>query len=168
MYVSYQARRTHFDMLMTPSLEKLFLLLGSEISHSTCFLLAVSASLPAPLSVSSSSWSLQIGTSGPYFGPFLSLSILYLHTMSPSPIVQMSVSGYQIYICKTNSAFNPRLRSLHVCSKLLQSCLTLCNTMDCTPPGSSVPGILQTRILEWVAMHFSRRSSQPRDRTHTS
>ena len=142
MYVSYQARRTHFDMLMTPSLEKLFLLLGSEISHSTCFLLAVSASLPAPLSVSSSSWSLQVGTSGPYFGPFLSLSILYLHTMSPSPIVQMSVSGYQIYICKTNSAFNPRLRSLHVCSKLLQSCLTLCNTMDHSQPGSSVHGIL--------------------------
>ena len=141
---------------MTLSLEKLFRLLASEISHSTCFLLAVSASLPAPLSVSSSSWSLQVGTSGPYSGPFLSLSILSLHTISPSPIVQTSVSGYQIYIYKTNSAFNPKLRSPCVCSKLLQSCLALCNTMDHSQPGSSVHGILQARILEWVAIPSSR------------
>ena len=40
--------------------------------------------------------------------------------------------------------------------------------MDCTPPGSSVHGILQARILEWVAMPFSRVYSQPRDRTHLS
>ena len=39
---------------------------------------------------------------------------------------------------------------------LTQSCLTLCDPMDCSPPGSSVPGILQARILEWVAMLFSR------------
>ena len=40
---------------------------------------------------------------------------------------------------------------------------TLCNPMDCSPPGSSVHGILQTRILEWVAMPSSRGSSQPKD-----
>ena len=39
------------------------------------------------------------------------------------------------------------------------SCPTLCNPMDCSPPGSSVHGILQTRILEWVAISFSRGSS---------
>ena len=44
-----------------------------------------------------------------------------------------------------------------------QSCLTLCAHMDCSPPGSSVHGILQARILEWVAMLFSRESSRPRD-----
>ena len=44
-----------------------------------------------------------------------------------------------------------------VCAKLLQSCLTLCDPMDCSPPGSSVHGILQTRILEWVAISFSIR-----------
>ena len=44
-----------------------------------------------------------------------------------------------------------------------QSCLTLCNLMNCSPPGSSVHGILQARILEWVAISFSRGSSQPRD-----
>ena len=40
-----------------------------------------------------------------------------------------------------------------------QSCPTLCNLMDCSPPGSSVHGILQARILGWVAMPSSRRSS---------
>ena len=39
--------------------------------------------------------------------------------------------------------------------KSLQSCLTLCDPMDCSPPGSSVRGILQARILEWVAISFS-------------
>ena len=49
-----------------------------------------------------------------------------------------------------------------------ESCLTLCNSMDCSPPGSSVHGILQARILEWVAFPFSRGSSQPRYRTQAS
>ena len=49
-----------------------------------------------------------------------------------------------------------------------QSCLTLCDPMDCSPPGSSVHGILQARILEWFAMPSSRGSSQPRDRTQVS
>ena len=48
-----------------------------------------------------------------------------------------------------------------------QSCPTLCNPVDCNPPSSSVRGILQTRILEWVAMSSSR-SSQPRDQTRVS
>ena len=45
-----------------------------------------------------------------------------------------------------------------------QSCPTLRDPMDCGPPGSSVHGILQARILEWVALHSSRESSRPRDR----
>ena len=49
-----------------------------------------------------------------------------------------------------------------------QSCLTLCNLMDCGSPGSSVPGILQARILEWVAISVSTGSSRPRDRTWVS
>ena len=47
--------------------------------------------------------------------------------------------------------------------KVAQSCLTLCDPMDRNLPGSSLHGILQTRILEWVALCFSRESSQPRD-----
>ena len=49
-----------------------------------------------------------------------------------------------------------------------QSCPTLCHPMNCSPPGSSVHGLLQARILEWVAMPSSRGSSQPRDRTQVS
>ena len=45
---------------------------------------------------------------------------------------------------------------------------TLCDPMDCSPPGSSVHGILQARILEWVAIPFSRGSSTPRDQTQVS
>ena len=49
-----------------------------------------------------------------------------------------------------------------------QLCLTLCNSMDCSLPGSSVHGIFQARILEWVAMPSSKGSSHPRGRTHIS
>ena len=52
--------------------------------------------------------------------------------------------------------------------KVAQSCPTLWEPVDCSPPGSSVHGILQARILEWVAIAFSRGSSQPRDRTQVS
>ena len=49
-----------------------------------------------------------------------------------------------------------------------QSCLSLCNPIDYSSPGSSVHGILQARILEWVAKPSSRGSSGPRDQTHVS
>ena len=55
---------------------------------------------------------------------------------------------------------------MHV--KSLQSCVTLCDSMDCSPPGSSVHGVLQVRILEWVVIPFSRGSSRPRDQAHVS
>ena len=53
-------------------------------------------------------------------------------------------------------------------AKSLQSCLTLCDPRDGSPPGFPVPGILQARALEWVALSFSRASSRPRDQTHVS
>ena len=52
-----------------------------------------------------------------------------------------------------------------LCAQSLQLCPTLCNPMDCSPPGFSVHGILQARTLEWVAMSSSRGSSCPRDQT---
>ena len=55
-----------------------------------------------------------------------------------------------------------------MCVKLLQSCPTLRNPMDCSLPGSSVQGVLQARILEWVAIPSSKGSSQPRDQIHVS
>ena len=53
-------------------------------------------------------------------------------------------------------------------SEVTQSCPTLCNPMDCSLPGSSLHGSLQARILEWVAITFSRWSSRLRDRTQVS
>ena len=63
-----------------------------------------------------------------------------------------------------NSGFRyPRFAHL-----LAQSCPSLCDPLDCSPPGSSVDEILQARILEWVAMPPSKGSSQPRDGTYIS
>ena len=53
-------------------------------------------------------------------------------------------------------------------SEVAQSCPTLCDPMDCSLPGSSLHGILQARVLEWVAISFSSGSSQPRDWTRVS
>ena len=50
----------------------------------------------------------------------------------------------------------------------VKSCLTLWDPMYCNIPGSSIPGIFQARVLEWVAISFSRGSSQPRDQTRFS
>ena len=53
-------------------------------------------------------------------------------------------------------------------SEVAQLCQTLCNTVDCSPPGSPIHGILQARIVEWVAISFSRGSPWPRDWTQVS
>ena len=53
-------------------------------------------------------------------------------------------------------------------SEVVELCQTLCNPMDCSLPGSSVHGIFQARILAWVAISFSRGSSQPRDQIRSS
>ena len=58
--------------------------------------------------------------------------------------------------------FTLYIEALYVCTQL---CPTLCDPMDCSPPGSSVHGILQARILEWVAILSSRWSSPSRDQT---
>jgi len=52
--------------------------------------------------------------------------------------------------------------------KVAQPCPAVCDPMDCSLPGSSVHGILQARMLEWVVIPFYRESSQPRDRTQVS
>ena len=74
------------------------------------------------------------------------------------------------------SIFKKKKKSSHLLSPQMvkesesvsQSCLTLCDPMDWIPPGSSVHGISQARILEWVDIPFSRGSSWPRDQTHIS
>ena len=67
------------------------------------------------------------------------------------------------------SATKAKIQKLHYIrvkwSEVTQLCPTLCDSVDCSPPGSSVHGILQARILEWVTISFSRGSSRPRDRS---
>ena len=53
-------------------------------------------------------------------------------------------------------------------TEVAQPCPTLCDPLDCSLPGSSLHGILQARVLEWVAISFSRGSSRPRNRTQVS
>ena len=64
----------------------------------------------------------------------------------------------------------PELARLQICCfcSVAKSCLTPCNPMDYSLPGSSAHGVFQARILEWVAISFSRGSSQARDQTHVS
>ena len=54
------------------------------------------------------------------------------------------------------------------CCLVAQSCSSLCDPVDCTPPSSSVHGIPQAIIVKWVSISFSKGSSRPRDQTHVS
>ena len=69
------------------------------------------------------------------------------------------------WLAHSAATYNPFMTVL---CWVAQSCPTLCDPMDCSLPGSSVHGILQTRILAWGAMPSSRGSSQPRDQTQVS
>ena len=69
--------------------------------------------------------------------------------------------------CRNDRA-SPTRRIWKVKAKVTQSCLTLCDPIDHNLPGSSVHGILQARILEWVAVPFSRGYSQLRDQAQVS
>ena len=75
-----------------------------------------------------------------------------------------------IFVYKVMSLLFNMLSGFVMCvhARLFQSCLTLCYFMDCSLPGSSVHGILQARIQEWVTMPSSRGSFWPRDRTCVS
>ena len=80
-----------------------------------------------------------------------------------SPFLKLKLAnGSCILLCFSNNLL------LDLLCLVTQSCPTLCNHMDCSPPGSSVNGILQARILECMAMPSSRESSQPRDQTLVS
>ena len=74
-----------------------------------------------------------------------------------------SVSWSPLLLKRTQSYWVSACMQACVRAKSLQSCLTLCDPIDCSLPGSSVQRVLQARILEWVAMAFSRGSPQPGD-----
>ena len=94
--------------------------------------------------------------------------------------VNLFTKQKQAYSLKTNTIMNGEMSQRRINQKLgmnthteevkwsevALSCPILCDPMDCSPPGSSVHGIFQARILEWVAISFSRGSSWPRNWTH--
>ena len=128
--------------------------------------------------------------------PSLRGSLIPLHFL-PSEWYHMHIWGCWFFSChswysseklRTNGFWSPISECVHVgvfsptltsnswiptswvsyLCLVSQSCLTLCDSMDCSLPGSSVHGILQARILEWVAGPSFRGSSWPRDQTHIS
>ena len=92
-------------------------------------------------------------------------------------VININILGLMTVVIALEVFFNQGLTYSHpfvlqcmrvCCAQLLQSCPTLCDPTDCSPPGSSVHGISQARILESVAMPSSRGSSWPRDQTCVS
>ena len=97
-------------------------------------------------------------------------SNLKVHLNHPESFKMLPVSKY-IMSTKDTENFPSLYRNFWSevkSSQVTQSCPTLCDPVDYSPPGSSVHGILQARILEWVAISFSRGSSWPKDRTQVS
>ena len=86
----------------------------------------------------------------------------------PDPVMVLSLASWIRNSSSDGEWAGVLASSFSQCVLVTQSCPTLCNPVDCSPPGSSVHGILQARILEWVAIPFSRGSSQPRDWTGIS
>ena len=122
----------------------------------------------------------------------LSLSNFLYQTLSPFPLLCNYFNGWS-ELCSTESAsrtglsfcfyyfvgivgpaiYRVSLGWFLICEVMFeclvtQSCLTLCNPMDCRSPDSSVHGISEARILAWVAISFSRGSSRPRDQNCVS
>ena len=102
----------------------------------------------------------------------ISLKLLQRHTATvpaPCSYVFMIIQMWNYAeVHHQMIAFSKFLILLYCCCFVTKSCLSLCNPMDCSPPGSCVHGMFQARILEQMATSYSRRSSQPRDWLHVS
>ena len=85
------------------------------------------------------------------------------HVKSPSVILREKRDSERTVTALLRRTSEPgSIKTAKKKSEVAQSCPTLCDPVDCSLPGSSVHGILQARILEWVTISFSRGSSQPR------
>ena len=99
----------------------------------------------------------------PDSAPLMPLPTLLLHLgmfCSYSGMTSVIITGSDLHVFVTDSVPLTKTKSE---SEVIQLCPTLCDPVDCSLPGSSVHGILQARVLEWVATSFSRGSSQSRD-----
>ena len=87
-------------------------------------------------------------------------------------LYHLSHQGSPYWLIATNNCMAGFLAYIWLCvcalRSVAQSCLTLCGPMGCSPPGSIVHEIFQARILQWVAISYSRGSSKPRDWTQVS
>ena len=99
---------------------------------------------------------------------FLLFCIWMKQILKSTSILQFSPTLGLFYCQCLDSIHNPVPCILPKESEVAQSCQTLCDPMDCNLPGFPVRGNFQARVLEWVAISFSRDSSQPRDRTWVS
>ena len=88
--------------------------------------------------------------------------VLQSHTLLPI----RSLPVYQVTPSLAEQKYS--LLKVKVLVTQLYPTLTFCNTLDCSSPGSSVCGILQASLLEWIAISFPRKSSWPRDQTQVS
>ena len=94
------------------------------------------------------------------FGERTGIGIIYFTKIVEVPMWNRDGPEFIAYVLVRVCIYN--------CCLVAKLCLTLCNPMECSQPGSSVHGILQARILEWVAILFSRGSSWPRDQSRVS
>ena len=105
---------------------------------------------------------------------YFSMFIQFFRKTHSRKLLLMCLKETHTWLCEaTPCSFFPgnyRFRNIRirVHAKPQQSCLTLRDPMDYSPPGSSVHRILQARILEWIDIPFSRGSSRPRDRTQVT
>ena len=91
---------------------------------------------------------------------------LYTGPMWLAPLSRLGSISWKLRQCQIQILSPPVVWKKE--REVTQSCPTLCDTMDCSLPGYSVHGIFHARVLEWVAISFSRRSSQPWDGTQVS
>ena len=106
----------------------------------------------------------------PIFTCSISLTFLIWLLSLQSAQRALAMIFHNLHITNSVAIVHPQVCRLLLCThtKSLQSCLTLCDTVDCSSRSSSVQGILQARILEWIAIFFSRGSCRPRGRTCVS
>ena len=106
----------------------------------------------------------------PYFRHFCYHNYKTLWSYFYIAIAYTQPRFFGMYVLLHIYAYYPRAQHIvsASASEVAQSCPTLCNPMDCNVPGSSIHGIFQARMLEWVAISFSRGSSRPREQSWVS
>ena len=95
-------------------------------------------------------------------------SLSLLQQIFPNPGTEPRSPSFQVVSLPAEPQGEPSLPSELKWSEVAQPCPTLCDPVDCSLPGSSVRGIFQARVLEWVSISFSRGSSRPGDWTWVS